>query len=102
MSFKINDKGFQEEGKRYWFSKLEDAESYLDNAGKPVPDVKNCYYDDPFEYRWKFAVIEKVYEGPGSHNEIIAWYKANYDSSCRLVVENLQQILLKRIMKISK
>ena len=73
-------RGRHEMGIVLWFSKLEYAEKYLKNAGKPVDGLHYSYEDDPFEHRWSYAVIEKVHEGR-SMNEVISWWKAEYSNT---------------------
>lgn len=72
----LHKNGRNESGVTYWFSSLESAEEYLNNAGKWTED--GYRYDDPFEYRWNYAVIEKVYEGPMSFNEVISWWECKF------------------------
>ena len=76
QSFLVKKGEWKESGKTYWFSKLEDAIEYIDNAGKPSP--RGGQFDDPCEYRWGYVVVEKCFEFPYSHNEVMGWWKASY------------------------
>jgi len=68
-----------EEGKKYWFRTLEAAQEYLERAGKPLPgEEQSVFHDDPFEYRWNYAVLEKVQEGPMGDSEVMGWYEADF------------------------
>lgn len=80
MSFRIDDKGRMEPGRKFWMNNFEDIEDYLEKAGKPVSNLpdNNAYYDDPCEHRWDYIVVEKVFEGPISHNEVMGWWKGVY------------------------
>jgi hypothetical protein len=64
-----------EDGRTMWFSSMERATEYLNNAGKPVPGKDGVIYDEPCEHRWNYVVIEKVHEG-FSINEVMGWYEA--------------------------
>lgn len=84
MSFRLytdknNDKRV-EEGRKFWFSSLEKVLGYIEYAGKPVPGEDNTYYDEPYECRWPYIVVEKVMEGPMSINEIVGWWKADIEN----------------------
>ena len=61
-----------------WFRELADAEEYMAHAGQPVPGRENCFYDDPFECRWSYAMIEKVGEGTMCDSEVIHHYEAQW------------------------
>jgi hypothetical protein len=82
-----------------WFKELADAEEYMKLAGQPVPGHENGYYDDPFEQRWSYAMIEKVSEGTMCHSEVIHHYKAEwyldpdyeYDDSVTELVNKMRQ-----------
>jgi len=73
-SFNIKDNCISEWGKKIWFFKLEDAEKYLNDAGKKIRE--HYYHGDPFECRWNYAVIEKCYQGAGTLDEVISYWKA--------------------------
>ena len=82
MSFLVKKNGDMEDGVKYWFSSLESAIEYLEFAGKTVDgytEVDRCVYDDPFECRWNYVVIEKVHEGPMSTNEVMGWWEAVFE-----------------------
>ena len=86
MSFKMKDGNWKEDGKRYIFFTHCSARSYLIHAGKLVPGEDNVYYDDPFEHRWNYAIIEEVYEG-FCFPKVMSWWKAEYDGNRVSAVE---------------
>lgn len=74
-----------------WYKDLEHMEDYLNHAGKPVPGSEHSFYDDPFEHRWDYAVVEKVGEGPMRSNKVVGWWKARYADGCLVAVDKLQE-----------
>jgi hypothetical protein len=83
-----------EKGKIYWFRSEELARSYLDNAGKRDKD-SGYRYDDPFECRWDWAMIEEVYEGPlPPPGKLVALYKVTFkkDNCVRFTKRELKKI----------
>jgi len=77
-TFLMKDGVAKEMEPRFWFKNKSSVLRYLKKAGKPVPGKENTYYDDPFEYRWDYCVVEKVFEGPMSTNEVIGFWHATY------------------------
>lgn len=86
-SFRMNQRGSMETGCVYWFSSKEGALKYLKLAGKRVPGSDSTYYDDPFEYRYSYAVVEKVCEGPYGANKVLGWWKAEYNDGRLKIVK---------------
>jgi hypothetical protein len=93
-----------------WFTDLADAVEYLELAGQPVPGAPPLhYYDDPFEQRWSYALIEKVPEGIYPNTEIVANYQAKwyldkdyeYDHSVTELVNKFRQRKFK-VVKLDK
>ena len=41
-----------------------------------LQSLRDGHCDRPFECRWDHFVVEKVYFGPYSMNEVIGWWKA--------------------------
>lgn len=80
-----------EKGVEIWFSSLKKLKNYLKFADQPVPNEIDCFYDDPFEYRWTYGVVEKVFEGPMSINRVIFWFHTNFDKGHIKNVEILQK-----------
>jgi hypothetical protein len=89
-TFMMKDGEPKEMSPRFWYSTMECMLDYLNHAGKPVPGREHASYDEPFEYRWNYAVVEKVSEGPMSINEVIGWWKATYEGDA-LTVEKLAE-----------
>jgi len=79
-TFRMVDGSAKDMDPRFWFKAKSSVLRYLKKAGKPVHGTENTYYDEPFEYRWDYCVIEKVFEGPMSTNEIIGFWHATYPS----------------------
>jgi len=60
-----------EPGKRFWLPSQTDVEVLFEH-----PDV---YGDSLYECRWNYVVVERVPAGPYPENEVIGWWKAEYD-----------------------
>jgi len=62
-----------------WWKELDDAKEYMELAGTPAgPPGSNSFYEDPFEIRWDYAMIERVSEGSYPETEVMAHYKAEW------------------------
>jgi len=85
---------------RFWFHSKASVLRCLKKAGKPVPHTENIYYDEPFEYRWNYCIVEKVFEGPMSTNEVIGFWHAEYTSDTKSEGEEL--LMQRSILKVKK
>ena len=79
----------KEVGKCYWFETLQEAEKYLTNAGQETPE--GYYFDDPFEHRWGWAVIEGVPWGPWPMVVAKSWWRAIYADGRLQRAERLEE-----------
>ena len=62
-----------------WFSELSYARRYMQCAGNPVPGKgPDRFYEDPFECRWDYAMIERVSGGVMCDSEVVAHYQAEW------------------------
>jgi hypothetical protein len=78
QSFKVNKDGSTETGKTYWFDDEAEAHEYLERAGQ-LSFEEGTYWSDPCEHRWDCVVVERVFKGEGSINEVISWWVARYE-----------------------
>jgi hypothetical protein len=108
--YSLNERGEPKEVHNHgWWSKLEDAKEYMQLAGTPVEGESNSFYEDPFEMRWDYVMIEKVSEGALPEMEVVAHYKAEWytdpdyerDESVTDLVNTLRnsrgQVLMKHV-----
>ena len=75
-SFNLKDNGSLDIGYYFLFPTLKAVEKYIDHmrAGKD---------DAPFERRWRYLVVERVFYGPYATNEKIGFWMAVFnDEGC--------------------
>lgn len=74
-----------EEGTTMLWGSMEEVEEYLDA-------IREGRDDRPFELRWNYLVVEKVYFGPYSINEVMGWWKATKQENGSVMGYDLEKL----------